>query len=104
MNELAYPGTTAATRLVWRAVILNSSETSGPLSNGLEVYIKSFGGQKGGVRSNPLELPLPSGLATLIVATINVAEYCKLKTPEASLHDSQLKHIHGVQQMNLLQQ
>ena len=54
--------TVAATRLVWTAVILNSSETSGPLSNGrilcLEVYIKSFEGQKGG----SLEPPLPTGL------------------------------------------
>ena len=57
--------TVAATRA---AVIFNSSETSGPRSNGrilkmyiLEVYIKSFGGQKG-VRSNPLEPPLPTGL------------------------------------------
>ena len=47
-------------RLVWTAVILNSSETSWSLSNGrilkicsLAVYIKSFGGQKGG----SLELP-----------------------------------------------
>ena len=45
----------AATRLVLTAVILNSSETSGPLSNGRAlkmysqaVYLKSFGRQKGG--------------------------------------------------------
>ena len=56
----------AATRLAWTAVILNSSETtSGPLPNGRAlkmyytvkaVYIKSFGGQKGG-SSEPLEPP-----------------------------------------------
>ena len=56
--------TVAATRLVWTAVILNSSETSGPLSNGrivimcsLEVYIKSFGGQKGGLLEPPWTPP-----------------------------------------------
>ena len=50
--------------LVWTAVILNNSETSGSLSNGrilkmcsLELYIKSF---KRGVRSNTLEPPLPT--------------------------------------------
>ena len=61
----------AATRLVWTAVILNNSETSGPLVNGralkmysLEVYIKSFGGERG-VRANPLEPPLPTALLLL---------------------------------------
>ena len=56
--------TVAATRLVWAAVILNSSETSGPLLNGrilkmysLEVYIKSFGGQKGGSLEPPRTPP-----------------------------------------------
>ena len=56
--------TVAATRLVWTAVILNSSETSGPLSNGrilkmcsLEVYIKSFGSQKGGSLEPPRTPP-----------------------------------------------
>ena len=46
------------------AVILNSSETSGPLSNGrilkmysLEVYITSFGGQKGGSSKPPRTPP-----------------------------------------------
>ena len=45
-------------RFIWTAVILNSSKTSGPLSNGWEhkIYIKSSGGQKG-VRANPLEPP-----------------------------------------------
>ena len=45
-------------------MILNSSETSGPLSNGrvlkmcsLEVYIKSFGGQKGGSLEPPRTPP-----------------------------------------------
>ena len=56
----------AATRFVWTAVILDSTEASGPFSNGralkmLTLYIKSFGGQKG-VQSNPLEPPLPMGL------------------------------------------
>ena len=57
----------AATRLVWTAVIRNNSETSGPLLNGrilkmytLEVYIKSFGGEKGG-SSEPLRTPLAYG-------------------------------------------
>ena len=51
---------------VWIAVILNSSDTNGPLSNGriplmysLDVYIKSFGGQKG-ASSEPPRTPLPS--------------------------------------------
>ena len=39
MNEFAYPGTVATTRLVWTAVIFNSSETSGQLSNGIR-YLK----------------------------------------------------------------
>ena len=63
-EELTYPSTVAATRPVWTAVILNSSETSGPLSNGrvlkmcsLEVYIKSFGGQKGGSLEPPQTPP-----------------------------------------------
>ena len=54
----------AATRLVWTAVILNNSETSGPLLNGrvlkmysLEVYIKSFGGEKGGSSEPPRTPP-----------------------------------------------
>ena len=62
MNELAYPGAVAATRLA--TVILSSSETSGPLSNGrmlkicsLEVYIKSFGAQKGGSLEPPRTPP-----------------------------------------------
>ena len=45
-------------------VVLNSSETSGPLSNGrilklcsLEVYIKSFGGQIGGFARTPSSPP-----------------------------------------------
>ena len=49
----------AATRLAWTAVILNSSETSGPVGHlkcTIAVYIKSFGGQKGG-SSEPLEPP-----------------------------------------------
>ena len=53
--------TVAATRA---AVILNSNETSGPHSNGrilkmyiLEVYIKSFGGQKGGSLEPPRTPP-----------------------------------------------
>ena len=65
--------TVAASRLVWTAVILNSSETSGPLSNGrvlkmcgLEVYIKSFGGQKGGSLEPPRTPPLPTGLTCQI--------------------------------------
>ena len=65
-KELAYPGTVAATRLVWTAVILISSETSGPLTNGrvlkmcsLEVYIKSSGGQKGGSLEPPRTPPTP---------------------------------------------
>ena len=52
-------------------MILNSSETSGPLSNGrilkmcsLEVYIKSFGGQKGGSLEPPRTPPLPTGLGS----------------------------------------
>ena len=54
----------AATRLVWTAVILNNSETSGPLLNGrihkmysLKVYIKSFGGQNGGSSNPPRTSP-----------------------------------------------
>ena len=53
----------SATRLVWTAVILNSSETGRPPSNGRAlnvqlsgVYKNFFGGQKG-VRANPLEPP-----------------------------------------------
>ena len=53
----------AATRLVLTAVILNSIEDSGPISNGRThkmyseaVHVKSFG------RANPLEPPLPTGL------------------------------------------
>ena len=56
--------TVAATRLVWTAMILNSSETSGPFSNGrilimcsLEVYMKSFGGQKEGSLEPPRTPP-----------------------------------------------
>ena len=53
--------TVAATRA---AVILNSNESSGPHTNGrilnmyiLEVYIKSFGGQKGGSLEPPRTPP-----------------------------------------------
>ena len=55
----------SATRLVWIAVILDSSETNGPLLNSkillvysLEVHVKSFGGQKGGSNESPGTSPL----------------------------------------------
>ena len=51
-------------------MVLNSSETSRPLSNGrirlklcsLEVYIKSFGGQKGGSLEPPAYRPVNAGV------------------------------------------
>ena len=50
----------AATRLAWTAVILNSSETSGLVGHlkcTIAVYIKSFGGQKGGSSEPPRTPP-----------------------------------------------
>ena len=50
----------AATRLAWTVVILDSSETSGPVGHlqcTLAVYIKSFWGQKGGSSEPPRTPP-----------------------------------------------
>ena len=54
----------AASKLIWTAVILNSSDASGLFIIVEELArwcLKSFGGQRG-VRANPLEPPLPTGL------------------------------------------
>ena len=62
-------------------MILNSSETSGPLSNGrilemcsLEVYVKSFVGHKVGSLEPPGTPPLPTGL--VIPPLLKFCIYC----------------------------
>ena len=70
-------------------MILNSSETSGPLSNdrikmcSLEVYIKSFGGQKGGLLEppgTPPPPPLPTGLIATVVVGNPSKQFIRLQT------------------------
>ena len=68
-TSLVWPRETT-TRLAWTVVILNSSETSGPVRHlkctiDIAVYMNSFGAKRG-VRANPLEPPLPTGLLLVL--------------------------------------
>ena len=86
--------TVAATILVWTAVILNSSETSGPLSNGssLEVYIKIFWSWKGGFARTPSNPPCLRAWARSLCYWGN-NRFVWWKTSSACQHTTYLPHL-----------